>query len=58
MIMGAEDVGVSKTMQKRADRLVKIPMYGKTESLNVSVSTAVLVYEVVRQQSANKNDVK
>ena len=59
LIMGAEDLGVSKTMQKRADKLVKIPMYGKTESLNVSVSTAVLVYEVVRQQSASKkNDVK
>ena len=59
LIMGAEDVGVSKPMQKRADKLIKIPMYGKTESLNVSVSTAVLVYEVVRQQCANnKNDVK
>jgi len=54
IIMGAEDVGVSKTMQKRADKLVKIPMYGKTESLNVSVSTAVVVYEIVRQQSANR----
>ena len=59
LIMGAEDLGVSKTMQKRADKLIKIPMFGKTESLNVSVSTAVLVYEVVRQQSASKkNDVK
>ena len=50
IIMGAEDVGVSKTLQKRADRLVKIPMQGKTESLNVSVSTAIVVYEVVRQR--------
>ena len=59
LIMGAEDVDVSKPMQKRADKLIKIPMYGKTESLNVSVSTAVMVYEVVRQQCANnKNDVK
>ena len=50
IVMGAEDVGVSKTLQKRADRLVKIPMYGKTESLNVSVSTAIVVYEIVRQR--------
>jgi tRNA G18 (ribose-2'-O)-methylase SpoU len=35
---------------KRADKLVKIPMQGKTESLNVSVSTAVVVYEIVRQR--------
>ena len=50
IIMGSEDVGISKPLLKRADRLIKIPMTGKTESLNVSVSTAVIVYEVVRQQ--------
>ena len=50
VIMGSEDVGVSKTLMKRADKLVKIPMQGKTESLNVSVSTAVVVYEIVRQR--------
>ncbi len=50
IIMGSEDVGISKTLLKRADSLVKIPMSGKTQSLNVSVSTAVIVYEVVRQR--------
>ena len=52
IIMGSEDLGISKTLLKRADKLIKIPMSGKTESLNVSVSTAVIVYEVVRQQMA------
>jgi tRNA G18 (ribose-2'-O)-methylase SpoU len=52
--MGSEDVGVSKTLMKRVDKLVKIPMRGKTESLNVSVSTALVVYEVVRQQYMEK----
>ena len=54
IVMGSEDVGVSKTLMKRVDKLVKIPMRGKTESLNVSVSTALVVYEVVRQQYMEK----
>jgi tRNA G18 (ribose-2'-O)-methylase SpoU len=37
---------------KDADRLVKIPMKGKIESLNVSVAAGIAIYEVVRQKMA------
>lgn len=54
IIMGAEDLGVSKTLQRRADKLIKIPMTGKTESLNVSVSAGIILYEAVRQRLLTK----
>ncbi len=48
IIMGSEEDGVSPEYLKRSDHLVKIPMYGKIESLNVSVAAGVIIYEVVR----------
>lgn len=50
IVLGSEDIGISKPVLKRSDKLVKIPMYGKTESLNVSVSAAVVIYEAIRQR--------
>nr|NQU94515.1 RNA methyltransferase [Bacteroidota bacterium] len=50
IIMGSEEDGVSPAYLKKSDKLVKIPMKGKTESLNVSVAAAVLIYEAVRQR--------
>lgn len=51
IVVGAEDHGLSKPWKKLADLNVKIPMLGKNDSLNVSVSAAVLMYEAVRQRS-------
>ena len=51
IIMGAEDKGVSKEALKMSDELLKIPMNGEIESLNVSVAAGVLIYEVVRQRN-------
>ncbi|MBP3254646.1 MAG: 23S rRNA (guanosine(2251)-2'-O)-methyltransferase RlmB [Bacteroidales bacterium] len=51
LIMGAEDKGVSKEAIKMSDALVKIPMNGDIESLNVSVAAGVLIYEVIRQRN-------
>lgn len=51
MIMGSEEDGISDVLLKESDELVKIPMKGKIESLNVSVATGVAIYEVVRQKS-------
>jgi tRNA G18 (ribose-2'-O)-methylase SpoU len=42
---------VSKTIFDLADEAIKIPMLGKTESLNASVATGVVLYEYVRQKS-------
>ncbi|MGB3467525.1 MAG: 23S rRNA (guanosine(2251)-2'-O)-methyltransferase RlmB [Cyclobacteriaceae bacterium] len=50
IIMGSEEDGVSPAYQQLCDGAVKIPMQGKIDSLNVSVATAVVVYEVVRQR--------
>jgi 23S rRNA (guanosine2251-2'-O)-methyltransferase len=51
IIMGAEDKGISRELLSIADRKVKIPMSGKINSLNVSVASGILLYEVVRQRS-------
>lgn len=50
IIMGGEDDGVSNDIIRIADHLAKIPMYGEIESLNVSVSTGVILYEAIRQK--------
>ncbi len=50
IVLGSEDLGISKSILKRADELVKIPMTGKTQSLNVSVSAGIFIYEVMRQR--------
>ena len=48
--VGTEDEGLSDFWMQRANVKVKIPMFGRVNSLNVSVSTAVIVYEVIRQR--------
>lgn len=50
ILMGNEGEGISDELLKIADRIVKLPMEGKTSSLNVSVATGVFLYEVVRQR--------
>lgn len=51
LLMGSEEDGISDVLLREADLLVKIPMKGKIESLNVSVAVGVAVYEVVRQKN-------
>ena len=50
LVMGAEGEGLRRLTKERCHQLVRIPMAGKAESLNVSVATAVCLYEVVRQR--------
>jgi 23S rRNA (guanosine2251-2'-O)-methyltransferase len=50
IIMGSEEDGVSESFLRRCDHLVQIPMYGQTASLNVSVASAVMIYEAIRQR--------
>ena len=50
IVMGSEDKGIDRRILSLADQRVKIPILGKIESLNVSVATALLVYEAVRQR--------
>lgn len=53
IVIGNEANGVEQTIQKMADIKVKIPMLGKTESLNASVATGIVLYEYVRQKIKN-----
>ncbi len=50
IVMGSEADGLSAKWLERADQQIKIPMYGKADSLNVSASAAVIVYEAKRQR--------
>ena len=50
IIIGNEANGVEPQIQKMADEKIKIPMLGKTESLNASVATGIMIYEVVRNR--------
>lgn len=50
IVMGAEDTGVATDNLRICDEMIKIPLFGNIESLNVSVASSILIYEVVRQR--------
>lgn len=50
IVIGNEANGVSKQVQEIANQKVKIPMLGKTESLNASVAAGIMIYEYVRRK--------
>ena len=50
VVIGNEANGVSKEIQDASDYKVKIPMMGKTESLNASVAASIMIYEYVREK--------
>ncbi len=52
LVMGSEDGGLRQNTRKHCDRLVKIPMHGSVESLNMSVAAGVCLYEIRRQATA------
>jgi TrmH family RNA methyltransferase len=54
IIMGSEAYGLSETWLKESDELIKIPMNGKIDSMNVSASAAVVVFEALRQRKFKK----
>ena len=50
IIMGSEERGINPSVLKLSDEMVKLPMFGKIESLNVSVASGIFLYEVIRQR--------
>lgn len=51
LVVGNEGSGVSRLVKEKCDFIVKIPMKGHIDSLNVSVATGVLLYEINRQRN-------
>jgi len=51
-VLGAEHSGLSDLWREEADKYIKIPMKGVVDSLNLSVSAAILLFEAVRQRKA------
>ena len=51
IVIGNEGKGIGEKVKKNCDFLVKIPMKGKVQSLNASVSTGIIVYEAVKQRN-------
>ena len=50
LVVGNEGEGVSKLVKENCDMIASIPMKGDIDSLNASVATGVLAYEIVRQR--------
>jgi 23S rRNA (guanosine2251-2'-O)-methyltransferase len=50
IVLGAEGTGLRRLVRDRCDRLVRLPMLGSVDSLNVSVAAGVVLYEAVRQR--------
>ena len=55
LVMGSEGKGMRRLTREACDELVSIPMLGSVESLNISVATAVCLYEIRRQQPLANN---
>jgi 23S rRNA (guanosine2251-2'-O)-methyltransferase len=51
IVVGSEGAGLRRLVRERCDFLVGIPMRGHVESLNVSVATAIVLFEAVRQRA-------
>ena len=56
VLLGAEDTGLSPELLAAADLSVSLPMAGAGDSLNVSTTAAIMLYEAVRQRRAARKD--
>ena len=50
LVIGNEGSGISNIVANNCDFLAKIPMYGKTNSLNASVAAGIMIYEIIRNR--------
>ena len=50
IVMGPEKSSINQTLIKKSDELLSIPMFGKVDSLNLSVSTGIILYEALNQR--------
>lgn len=50
VVIGSEGKGISRLTKEKCDFIVKIPMKGKINSLNASVSAGIIMYEIIRNR--------
>lgn len=55
--VGTEQLGLSEAWMQQADLLVRIPMHGVADSLNVAMATTLLLYEVLRQRALRESSI-
>ncbi len=58
LVIGSEGKGLSHLVKQRCNETIRIPMRGKMNSLNASVATGIVLYEVLRQRGGEKNGGK
>ncbi|MGH6923780.1 MAG: TrmH family RNA methyltransferase, partial [Propylenella sp.] len=52
LLMGNEQQGLTEKLTAACDQLVRIPMRGKADSLNLAVATGLMIYEALRREQA------
>jgi 23S rRNA (guanosine2251-2'-O)-methyltransferase len=55
LFLGSEGTGLHRLVKERCDALVRIPVHGRIESLNVSVAAGIILYEALRQRAAQRS---
>jgi TrmH family RNA methyltransferase len=55
LLMGSEREGLSREQQSQCDAVVRIPMVGRSDSLNVAVATSIMLYEIFNQSRRQAN---
>ncbi|MFH1387146.1 MAG: 23S rRNA (guanosine(2251)-2'-O)-methyltransferase RlmB [bacterium] len=55
LVVGSEGAGLARLVKERCDEVVRLPMRGKVNSLNASVATGIVLYEVLRQRSLDES---
>lgn len=56
IVLGSEGGGIRRTVRERCDSLLRIPLKGRVTSLNVSVATGILIFEILRQRQERQQD--
>ena len=51
LLMGNEQSGLLEELEKNSDQIIKLPMKGSSDSLNLSVATGVLLFEMIKYQN-------
>jgi len=53
LVIGSEAEGMRRTVKEHCDRIIRLPMQGRLNSLNVSVATGIIIFEIMRQRTSN-----